>query len=104
MPKSPRTSTPGERKALRSKAWSEETELYICKMKNGIGFWKMKVKVNANIFRLCFKTGTFLETAPNRQTGPPPTYLQLFTGLQKTPYKRSFSERGYNSSDRVWSW
>ena len=32
-------------------------------------------------------SGTFLETAPNRQTGPPPTYLQLFTGLQKTPYK-----------------
>ena len=27
MPKSPRTSTPGERKALRSKAWSEVTLL-----------------------------------------------------------------------------
>ena len=34
MPKSPRTSTPGEQKALRSKAWSEETELYI-----GGGHW-----------------------------------------------------------------
>ena len=67
MPKSPRTSTPGERKALRSKAWSEETELYsICKMKNGIGFWKMKIKVNIYIFRLCFITGPFLETAPNQ--------------------------------------
>ena len=27
MPKSPRTNTPGERKALRSKAWSEVTLL-----------------------------------------------------------------------------